>query len=319
MISLPLTNATPIKALAGAAALIALAACADSEPAATDTPVAAPANDAEGAAAAATPEKTDYTRQLDAALDAQDEGAKARYAARHPRETLTFLGLEPGMTVVETLPGGGWYSKILLSYLGEDGTLIGAHYPDSLWPRINPDPEWVAGRVALAEDWANIAAGWGIPSAGTLKSVKMTEIPSDMDGTADYVLFIRSLHNLTRYEKDAQYSSDSLAETFRILKPGGQVGVVQHRAPAGNADAWADGSAGYLKQDSVIAMFEDAGFVLEASSEINANPNDVPTEEEFVWRLPPFFFGAAEGSPEREAFAAIGESDRMTLKFRKPE
>ena len=133
------------------------------------------------------------------------------------------------------------------------------------------------------------------------------------------VLFIRALHNLNRFSAgETDYMGDTLAETYRILKPGGIVGVVQHSAPDANNDDWANGSNGYLKTSAVVAAFEAAGFELEASSDVNANPADVPSEEDFVWRLPPTLAGTEEGTPERDANAAIGESNRMTLKFRKP-
>jgi len=110
----------------------------------------------------------------------------------------------------------------------------------------------------------------------------------------------------------------TIEETFNTVKPGGVVGVVQHRGPEGNSDGWANGDAGYLKQSRVVEAFEAAGFVLEASSEINANPADVPSNEDVVWRLPPSTGTTEEGTPERAAMEAIGESDRMTLLFRKP-
>ena len=144
-------------------------------------------------------------------------------------------------------------------------------------------------------------------------------MPAEADGKLDAVLFIRALHNLNRFSnEETDYIGDTLAETYRVLKPGGIVGVVQHHAPEANSDTWADGSNGYMKQAHVVSMFEAAGFELVAESDMHANANDVPSEEDFVWRLPPTFFGTEEGTPEREANAAIGESNRMTLKFMKP-
>lgn len=258
------------------------------------------------------------TDALQAALDAQDDAAKARYDSRNPGETLAFFGIEPGMTVAEALPGGGWYSKILLPYLGPEGKLVGAHYPDDMWPRFGFGDEWAGTRVEASNTWTTTAAEWGVENGAKLADYKLTEMPEEMAGKLDAVLFIRALHNLNRFNADAGYMDATLAETFKALKPGGIVGVVQHNAPEANSDEWANGSNGYLKKAAVIAMFESAGFELVDSSDVNANPKDVPTEEDFVWRLPPTTAGTEEGTPERAAMEAIGESNRMTLKFIKP-
>jgi len=114
------------------------------------------------------------------------------------------------------------------------------------------------------------------------------------------------------------FLDQAFADSYAVLKPGGVLGIVQHEAPADAVDAWAAGDAGYLKRDFVIAQAEAAGFEFEASSEINANPADQPTSADIVWRLAPSLATTEEGTPEREAMAAIGESNRMTLKFRKP-
>ncbi len=257
--------------------------------------------------------------KLAAILEAQPDEVKARYDARNPAETLAFFGIEPGMKVAEALPGGGWYSKILLPYLGEEGALVGAHYPDALWSLFGFGDEWAATRVEGTANWPNQAAEWGIEGSAKVKSFQLTKMPEEASGKLDAVLFIRALHNLNRFSAgDTDYMGDTLAETYRVLKPGGIVGVVQHRAPDENSDAWADGSNGYLKEAAVIAAFEAAGFELADSSDLNANPADVPTEEEFVWRLPPVLVGTEEDTPERAAYEAVGESNRMTLKFRKP-
>ena len=257
---------------------------------------------------------------LEAALNAQPMSSKVRYDARHPRETLTFFGVEPGMTVVEALPGGGWYSKILMRYLGPEGTLIGAQYPDDIWAKILPDPtdEDIAELVAASAGWPEWAESWGIENSPRIENIYLPSFGKDTGPTADVVLFIRVMHNLNRADEDRHYFTAAIAEAYALLKPGGIVGVVQHRAPAEAPDEWADGRTGYLKQDYVIAAFEAAGFELEAASEINANPRDKPGLGDVVWRLPPTYLGADVDTPEREAVEAIGESDRMTLKFRKP-
>ena len=148
----------------------------------------------------------------------------------------------------------------------------------------------------------------GVERAQPIVGYTIDNIPDEEDGQADAVLFIRAMHHLFRF--DEPLVDAALAEVFDVLAPGGVVGVVQHRAPE-DADAeFATGGNGYLKQSDVIAAFERAGFVLEESSEINANPND--PADSFVWRLPP----STTDNPDT---LAIGESDRMTLRFRKPE
>ncbi|MEM9841540.1 MAG: methyltransferase [Pseudomonadota bacterium] len=266
-------------------------------------------------------EATEMTTEakLAAILAAQPEDVQARYGARNPAETLAFFGIEPGMTVAEALPGGGWYSKILMPYLGEEGTLIGAHYPDELWSLFNFGEEWAATRAQATANWLTTASEWGVEGGAGLASTYLTAMPEGASDSVDAVLFIRALHNLNRFtDEESNFMGDTLSETYRVLKPGGIVGVVQHSAPETNSDDWANGSNGYLKESDVITAFETAGFELVESSDLNANPKDVPTEEEFVWRLPPSFNGTEAGTPEREAVAAIGESNRMTLKFRKP-
>lgn len=257
--------------------------------------------------------------KLAAVLAAQPEAVQARYGARNPAETLAFFGIEPGMTVAEALPGGGWYSKILLAYLGEEGTLIGAHYPDDLYPRFGFGDEWAAARAEATANWPNQAAEWGVEGGAAIASTYLTDMPDEASDQVDAVLFIRALHNLNRFTNDeTTYMGDTLSETYRVLKPGGIAGVVQHSGPEANSDEWADGSNGYLKESAVIAAFEAAGFELVESSDLNANPADVPGESDFVWRLPPSLNGTEEGSEARAAVEAIGESNRMTLKFRKP-
>ncbi|MEM8617078.1 MAG: methyltransferase [Pseudomonadota bacterium] len=255
---------------------------------------------------------------LDSALNAQSDEAKTRYDARNPRETLDVFGITPGMTVAEALPGGGWYSKILLRYLGPEGELVGAHYPNDMWPRFGFGDAFVERQTARANTWTATATEWVPEGGAAISDYRLTALPEARAGTFDAVLFIRALHNLNRFNADAGYMDATLAETYKALKPGGIVGVVQHRAPENNSDAWSDGANGYLKQSTVVAAFEAAGFELVTVSEVNANPKDVPGEDDFVWRLAPSLSGTEEGTPERAAMAAIGESDRMTLVFKKP-
>jgi len=249
-----------------------------------------------------------------AARSAED---KARDADRHPVETLEFFQVAPGMTVAEGLPGGGWYTRILANYLGGNGALYGVNYPDRVWPLLDvATPDWVAARIAATGQFPAQVATYttnGIEARG----FTFETVPADVKGTADRVLMIRALHNLHRFEKEHGTLTRALASVRDMLKDDGLVGVEQHRAPEAATDAWADGSHGYLKQSAVIALFEQAGFELVATSEINANPKDKPAGDDSVWRLPPALRGSEDDPARREAMLAIGESDRMTLLFRK--
>lgn len=255
--------------------------------------------------------------QLAAVLAARDAEDRARDSARHPAETLAFFKLEPGMTVAEALPGGGWYTRILAPYLGPEGTLYGVNYVDRMWPLFNFGDDWVKARLASTGEFAKQAASYtdaGIEAAG----FTFGTVPEQAQGSVDRVLMIRALHNLARFEAGEGTLSQALSAVHAMLKPGGMVGVVQHRAPESVSDASADGSRGYLKQSAVIDLFEKAGFILRGTSEINANPKDKPGETEIVWRLPPSYSGSEDDPQQRAAVNAIGESDRMTLLFEKP-
>jgi predicted methyltransferase len=250
-------------------------------------------------------------------IAARSDEEKARDGARHPQQTLEFFQLAPGMTVAEGLPGGGWYTRILANYLGADGELYGVNYADRLWPMLgNATPEWIAARIAATGQYPAEVATY-TDNGITARGFTFETVPADVVGTVDRVLLIRALHNLNRFEKLAGTRSRALAAVHGMLKDNGLVGVVQHRAPESASDDWADGSHGYLKQSAVIAMFEQAGFELVAASEINANPRDQPAGEDIVWRLPPSLQGSENDPKRREAMLAIGESDRMTLLFRK--
>jgi len=257
--------------------------------------------------------------RLAAVLAAQPEEIRARYRWRHPRETLEFFGIEPGMTVVEVLPGRGWYSPILVSYLGAEGTLIGADYPLDMWPNFPfGTPEFIAARRAWVEEWPKEAAAWRGDDGAGARAFRIGTIPDALDGTADAVLYIRAMHNLSRFEDRGGFRTDALADTLAVLRPGGIVGVVQHMAPEGRSPEWADGSRGYLDKAELIARMEAAGFEFVAASDINRNPADVPGAEDIVWRLPPSLSTSRDDPELRARMEAIGESDRMTLLFRKP-
>lgn len=259
------------------------------------------------------------SERLTMVLAAQPEEVQARYPHRNPAETLTFFGIEPGMSVVEMLPGGGWYSRILSAYLGPDGTLIGANYPRDIWALFGfMSEERIAAMATWAADWPGQAAAWEVEGGAEYQAFVLGELPEDMAGTADAVLMIRAMHNLARFDAEHGFMGPALADVHAILKPGGIVGVVQHEARSDMPDDWASGQNGYIKRDFVVSQFEAAGFELVDESDINANPLDQPTVEDSVWRLPPSLRGA-EDDETRAALQAIGESNRMTLKFRKAE
>jgi predicted methyltransferase len=263
---------------------------------------------------------TAATGQLATLLDAQPEKVKARYQYRHPQETLEFFGIEPGMTVMEALPGGGWYSKILLPVLGNDGQLIGADYAPEMYAKFGFfDEAFMQSRETWIDDWTADAESWRGDDSASVSAFVLGAPPDEMAGSTDAVLFIRALHNLARFEADGGYLTAALQDAFTMLKPGGIAGIVQHRSRDNMSDEWASGANGYLKQDFVIAQMEAAGFEFVSSSDVNLNNDDRPTEEEVVWRLPPSFDGSADDPEKRAAVQAIGESNRMTLKFIKPE
>ncbi len=247
----------------------------------------------------------------------RSEANRARDVYRHPKETLLFFGIRPEQTVLEVWPGGGWYTRILANYLGANGALYGVNYADRVWPMLDvATPDWVAARIAATSEFPAQVAIYtdnGIKARG----FTFETVPADVKGTVDRVLLIRALHNLHRFEKQHGTLSRALSAVHDMLKDDGLVGVEQHRAPATATDAWADGSHGYLKEAAVIALFEQAGFTLVTTSEINANPRDKPAGNDSVWRLPPTLRGSEDDPQRRAAMLAIGESDRMTLLFRK--
>lgn len=257
---------------------------------------------------------------LDDVIAAQSDDAKARYEYRHPKETLEFFGIEPGMKVGEALPGGGWYSKILLPFLGKDGHLLGIDYNVDMWSHFGgfATPEFIEKRKSWPDTWPAKAQEWSGENGASVAAATFATIADDTAESLDAVLFIRALHNLSRHESKGQYLTDALAEVYTMLKPGGIVGVVQHEAREDRPDEWADGSNGYLKKSAIIAAMQAAGFELAGESDINQNDKDQAAEGDAVWRLPPSLSGAKDDEELKAKMLAIGESNRMTLKFTKP-
>ncbi len=295
-------------------AMIALSACGNADTTAVKDNVDAAQAEAMALQMAANEAK------LDAVLAAQDDTAKARYDARHPKDTLMFFGIEPGMTVVDVLPGGGWYTKILMPYLGVEGAVIGVDYSLAMWPEFGgfATPEFIENKKSWPATWTESANEWRSEGdAPIVSAFAFGDRDASLDGTADAVLFIRALHNLSRFEDEGQYLTKALADAHALLKEGGIVGVVQHEGPEDADETWAEGDNGYLKKTNLIAAFEAAGFELVSESDINENPLDNPTVEDAVWRLPPTLGTSRDNSELKAEMEAIGETNRMTLKFKK--
>jgi predicted methyltransferase len=222
----------------------------------------------------------------------------ARNAYRHPVETLEFFGIQPDMRVVEIWPGGAWYTEVIAPYLQDNGQYVAANWDP------NSEIEFVRNGVKAYTD--KLAA-----HPELYGSAEMTVLmpPEQWDlgepGSADMVLTFRNIHNWM----PRGYAETMFEKIHAVLKPGGVLGVVEHR---GNPDVPQDPKAqsGYVNEDHAVAMAEAAGFRLEARSEINANPVDTKDYEKGVWTLPPTLRAGDD-----EKWAAIGESDRFTLKF----
>ncbi|MFL0811185.1 MAG: methyltransferase [Agarilytica sp.] len=265
-------------------------------------------------------EKTLTALDIDTVLTQQDVTTKARFGWRHPKETLELFDIQKGQVVLEVLPGGGWYSKILLPILGENGSLIGVDYSMDIWPNFPfTDEAFLNKRASWPQDWPTETSTWNITPSAKVEAYTFDTISEALTESVDRVLFIRALHNLARYEDKGQFMSNAVSETLRVLKPGGLVGVVQHQAPDTMSDEWADGSRGYLKQEFVTKLFEQAGLELVATSDVNNNPADQPGEEDIVWRLPPTYYTSKDNDELKAKFEKIGESNRMTLVFKKPD
>lgn len=217
--------------------------------------------------------------------------ARDRY--RHPAATLAFFGITPGQTVIEYSPGGGWYTEILAPLLKDHGRMIALQSAggsfDRLKAKLDADTG-VYGKVEMVE-WK------GMDSAIA-------------PGTADAVLTFRNIHNMVMKGTEV----DSFKAFYAMLKPGGTLGIVDHRLPEAR-DSADEKTSGYLKETTVRKLAEAAGFKFVAASEINANPKDTADWERGVWTLPPVL---TEGELDRDKYLAIGESDRMTMKFVKP-
>jgi predicted methyltransferase len=232
---------------------------------------------------------------------ARSPAAVARDSARHPYEELTFFGIKPDMTVVELWPGGGYWTDILGPYLSAHG-----HYYVSV--NAPGDAEEDAGVAKFRKHLSAEKARLGTVTETTLGPKNFDIAPA---GSADLVLTFRNLHNWM----DDGYADKALAASFKALKPGGILGIEEHR---GRSDKPQDPKAenGYVRQDYTIELAKKAGFEFVGASEINANPKDTKEWPKGVWTLPPTL---AEGDKDRAKYVAIGEADNYVLKFRKPK
>ncbi|MDR7272674.1 putative methyltransferase [Pelomonas saccharophila] len=245
------------------------------------------------AAAAAQAQGTDPLKAA-VAGDNRLVGNVARDAYRHPYETLNFFGIKPTDTVVELAPGGGWFTEILAPYLREGGQLYAADGGSARF-KAKMDSMGVYGKVKITSF---------DPAKGLLDIAP--------PGSADVVLTFRNVHNwMGMGEGKAQAVFDA---AFKALKPGGTLGVEEHRLPASRIQD-PKAPTGYVQEAAVIQFAEKAGFKLAGKSEVNANPKDTADHPDGVWTLPPTY---ALKDKDRAKYQAIGESDRMTLKFVKP-
>ena len=254
---------------------------------------------------------------LEAAISGEirSEAEKARDAWRNPKETIEFLGIEAGDKVVELWPGGGWYTNILAPYLASgNGTLVAAGFD----PAGTDDEE---RRARLEKRNADFQANYDDPKFGNMEYTVFSGVsgPLTEAGSADAVLTFRNIHNWM----SGGYTEKFFVDAFAALKPGGTLGVIEHRLPSTQTQD-PTASSGYVHEDYVKSLAAAAGFEFVASSEVNANPADTADHPFGVWTLPP----NNRSTDDREGnsvegfdpavYAAIGESDRMTLKFVKP-
>lgn len=224
------------------------------------------------------------------------ESNQKRDIYRHPSDTLEFFGIMPSMTVVEIWASGGWYTEILAPYLSAQGKYIISDPPSDPKGYLKPRTAWMENNPHIA------------------KKVKITNFlpPTHLEiaapGSVDMVLTFRNVHNW----KGEENKLLAFKSFYKALKPGGILGVVDHRA---HPTKKLDPASGYLKQSDVVVLAQNAGFKLVDRSEINANPADTRDWPEGVWTLPPRL---RLGEKDREKYLTVGESDRMTLKFQKP-
>jgi predicted methyltransferase len=249
----------------------------------------------------------------DAALDSAMRGEhrsaenKSRDKFRHPKETLAFFGFRSDMTVVEIWPGGGWYTEILAPALREDGKLYAAQY--SVNPPFGYQRRYFGAFLTKAGESPDLYRDMTITAFDFPYALNIA--PS---GTADLVVTFRNAHNWVSPGYPKVAAALAFQAMFDALKPGGVLGIVDHRWPEADSEDPA-AENGYISEERLIALAEAAGFEFAGRSDLNRNPKDTHDHRRGVWTLPPTF---ALGEEDREKYAAIGESDRLTIKFNKP-
>jgi predicted methyltransferase len=245
---------------------------------------------------------------------ARSEANRERNVYRHPVGTLMFFGLKDGMTVMEISPGGGWYTEVLAPTMRHHGQYVAASYDMD----VEGQPEYRYGQhQALLDMFKESPERYDQVALVPFSPPESSNLGAA--NSVDMVLTFRNIHGWV----GNGLAEDIFAEFSRVLKPGGVLGVVQHRAEEGT-DPAVTAESGYVSEQAVIELARSAGLYLEARSEVNANPADDHDQETGVWRLPPSLqlCGDIEDEAKKAACARpwleIGESDRMTLRFRKP-
>jgi len=239
--------------------------------------------------------------------DHRSEANKARDKFRRPKETLEFFGFRSDMTVVEIWPGGGWYTEILAPALAASGKLYAAQY--SVNPTFGYQRRYFGAFLTKLGQTPDIFRDVVITHLGVPYELEIAP-----PGSADMVLTFRNAHNWVNPGYGEQAATLTFKVMFDVLKPGGVLGIVDHRWPDPSTEDPA-AEDGYVSEERIIALAEAAGFSLAARSDMNRNPADGHKHPQGVWTLPP---SLALGDEDREKYLAIGESDRMTLKFVKP-
>jgi predicted methyltransferase len=253
---------------------------------------------------------TASAQALDTAIAGSWRDAKniARDSSRNPKQTLQFFGVKPNHTVVEITPGGGWYTEILAPYLKDNGKYVAGLFDHRTFSNERAQKFYEKANTDFRAKFSANAQLYGQPAF--VEADSLAPAYGD-DNSADVVLTFRNVHNWV-----SSNSQDKMfAAFYDVLKPGGVLGVVEHRAAPGKSLDEVKAS-GYMPEEYVIQLAVKAGFVLDARSEINANAKDTRDHEGGVWALPPTLRNADKN---RDKYVAIGESDRMTLRFVKPK